>query len=646
MPFSRLISFLLAAFGLLLETTLALSQTVPTSGPVQMTVSHSGQCLDVSGASTADLASIIQWTCHGGTNQQWRLVPVSGGYHVVSVNSGKCMDVNAASMNAGANVIQYPCHSGTNQTWIPTYASGIWTLKAAHSGQCLDVYGASTAPGTQVIQWPCGGAANQAWSITLVNSPTQGSTAGVAGQWSAKISFPIVPVSASMLGNGKLMLWSGSGTNSFGGGNQTYSLLFDPSSNSFVQTLLSNPAREYFCEGTSLLGDGQAVVSGGSDPNTATFMNASGVFSAGPNLNISRGYAGQTLTSDGKVFTLGGSWSGNVAVKKGELYTPGLGWTILDGTSPDDFNTADPAGQYRADNHMWLVAADNGWILHAGPSTKMHWINTSGSGSIAAAGVRGNSDAMNGNAVLYDVGKLLALGGAPSYNDATPINAAFTIDFRAGPGSTPAVAQTGSLANARTFVNSVVLPTGQVVAVGGQGNGATPFTDNNSVYAAEMWDPTSGKFQTLASMTTPRNYHSIAILLMDGRILSAGGGLCNCSADHPDGEIFSPPYLFNADGSAATRPILSVVPTSAARGSQISVMASGALSYALVRMSSVTHSVNNDQRRIPLGVVSTSGTSVTLQIPAASGAAIPGNYMLFAMGPRGTPSVAKLINIR
>jgi galactose oxidase len=185
--------------------------------------------------------------------------------------------------------------------------------------------------------------------------------------------------------------------------------------------------------------------------------------------------------------------------------------------------------------------------------------------------------------------------------------------------------------------------------MGGAGNGATTFSDTNSVFAAEMWEPATGKFRTLASAVTPRNYHSFAVLLMDGRVLSGGGGLCGgwgCTVDHPDAEIFTPPYLLNADGTAATRPVLSAAPTTARPGTNITVSATGAASYALVRMSAVTHSVNNDQRRIPLRIASTASGTATLAIPASTGVVLPGNYMLFAMSSSGVPSQAKVINIQ
>jgi galactose oxidase len=69
-------------------------------------------------------------------------------------------------------------------------------------------------------------------------------------------------------------------------------------------------------------------------------------------------------------------------------------------------------------------------------------------------------------------------------------------------------------------------------------------------------------------------------------------------------------------------------------------------SFALVRVGAVTHSVNTDQRRIPLTPATASGTTYTLQIPSDKGTVLPGNYMLFALDANGTPSVSKIINIR
>ena len=80
--------------------------------------SHSQKCLDVNGGSLDDGASIIQWQCHGGANQQWRLEAVTGGYQLVARHGGKCLDVRGESTNDGGSILQWSCHGGANQTWL------------------------------------------------------------------------------------------------------------------------------------------------------------------------------------------------------------------------------------------------------------------------------------------------------------------------------------------------------------------------------------------------------------------------------------------------------------------------------------------------------------------------------------------------
>ena len=141
-------------------------------------------------------------------------------------------------------------------------------------------------------------------------------------------------------------------------------------------------------------------------------------------------------------------------------------------------------------------------------------------------------------------------------------------------------------------------------------------------------------------MQVPRNYHSVALLLKDGRVMAAGGGLCRCDADHPDVEVLTPPYLLNGNGSPATRPVIRSSPatTGAGRTFQVEMNTSGSHTFALVRLSSITHSVNNDMRRIPLSA-SRSGNTFTLSVPSNPSVALAGAYYLFAMNSAGVPSI-------
>ena len=258
-------------------------------------------------------------------------------------------------------------------------------------------------------------------------------------------------------------------------------------------------------------------------------------------------------TSTGEVFTLGGSWSGGIGNKNGEVWSAAGGWRTLPNVLSDNILTDDPRGEYTADNHSWLFAAPGGRVFHAGPSRQMNWISTTGKGSITSAGLRSDSpDAMNGDAVMYDVGKILTVGGATAYNKAPGTARAYTIDINNG----VKVTRTADLAFARSFANGVALPDGQVFVVGGQAT-ASSFNDTSARMAPEIWNPATGKWTTLAPMAIPRTYHSVALLLPDGRVFVGGGGLCgNCTTNHLDGEIFTPPYLLNPDGSARTRPTI------------------------------------------------------------------------------------------
>jgi galactose oxidase-like protein/Kelch motif protein len=182
----------------------------------------------------------------------------------------------------------------------------------------------------------------------------------------------------------------------------------------------------------------------------------------------------------------------------------------------------------------------------------------------------------------------------------------------------------------RTFHNSVVLPNGQIVIVGGM-NVALTISDVTAIMMPELWDPQSETFTRLAPLQTPRTYHSEALLLPDGRVFVGGGGLCYmgttpCS-NHPDAEILTTPHLLNADGAAAGRPAIASAPAAAGLGSTIMVTTdSDIVQFDLVRMAATTHSVNNDQRRIPMSIASGDSTSgYVLPISADSGIVLPGN---------------------
>jgi hypothetical protein len=131
---------------------------------------NSGKCLSIGNSPTAtgsgDLAD--QWTCVGGTNQEFRLTQVNGGYRIIARNSNWSLGVRGGPSMLADALIQQGWYNGTpDQVWIATYNSdGYFTLKLENSGKCLDVMGAFTADGTLVRQFSCSGASNQEWTFS------------------------------------------------------------------------------------------------------------------------------------------------------------------------------------------------------------------------------------------------------------------------------------------------------------------------------------------------------------------------------------------------------------------------------------------------------------------------------------------------
>jgi hypothetical protein len=475
-------------------------------------------------------------------------------------------------------------------------------------------------------------------------------------RWSSLITLPLVPGAAANLPDGKVVFWAAYDDDDYRvQGTNTVTAVFDPQTGTHGGALNSNTGHDMFCPGTTNLPDGRILVNGGSTNNKTSIYNpGTGAWTASGEMSIGRGYQANTLLADGSVLTLGGSWSGDgMQAKDAEVWSDGT-WRrlpnlVLDGT----FNATANEAKY-LDNHMWLFPMSNGRVLHAGPGVQMHWLDAVGDGAVEPIGSRGNdASSLNGSVVMYDVDKILKVGGAPDYgSDTEPYqglnatNTAHVIELNAQGGVT--VTQTSSMAYARVFAHAVVLPTGEVVVVGGSTRPKL-FSNDYAVLVPEIWDPVTKTFVTMpATQARARPYHSVALLLTDGRVLVAGGGLGPnaTTANHPNLEILSPPYLFNNDGSLAVRPVLLSAPTSASHGGTISVTTSLPVSsFALVRMSSATHSINNDQRRIPLTFSTTGSNTYALNIPANRGVVLPGSYMLFAMLANGTPSVAKVIQI-
>lgn len=512
-------------------------------------------------------------------------------------------------------------------------------LSACGGGGGTDTQAQATASADGVLLKEASATQSPLLSARAIAAPN-------VGQWSALVPLTLVPSSAAQLPNGKILLWSSYTRFAFQGKGLTYTSTFDPATGVATERRVDETGHDMFCTGTANLPDGSLLINGGDDEYKTSLFNAlTGQWTTAAPMNIPRGYQANTVLANGSVLTLGGSWSGGLGNKHAEVWSPSNGWKRLTGV-PVDLALAPDfyGGIYRADNHMWLLAAPNGKVLHAGPSPAMNWIDTQGDGSITSAGLRGDDlYSINGNIAMYDIGKVLKVGGATGYDNTGSSPSAYVIDMNAG----VSVRKVAPMAYSRMFNNAVVLPNGQVMVLGGQTYGKA-FSDDYAVLVPELWDPVTETFTTLPAMASARNYHSVALLLPDGRVMVGGGGLCGegCADNHPDIQIYTPNYLLNDDGTPASRPAIQSAPTQATHGTTIAVTTDRPVSsFSLVRLSSTTHAVNNDQRRVPLKSTASGGNGYDLAIPGNPGVVLPGYYMLFALDDRGVPSVARMIQV-
>jgi galactose oxidase len=543
--------------------------------------------------------------------------------------------------SANGRIGRYRIELSTNGTAWAQVATGTWAdSKAAKTA----TFAGAPARYVRLTGLTEAGGRGQ-WTSAAEINVLGPDPAPTVGRWSAPITFPLVPAAAAMLPNGRVLTWSAYRADAFGGTGQTVTATYDPASGAVTQRTVTNTGHGMFCPGVSALPDGRVLVSGGDDAGKSSYYDwTTDDWTTGPAMAITRAYQATTTLSDGRVFAIGGSWKGGRGGKNGEVWSASTGWRTLPGALVAPMLTADRQGVYRADNHGWLFGWSGGRVLQAGPSKAMNWYDTTGTGGVTAAGLRAaDADAMNGTAVMYDAGKILSLGGAPHYQDINATANAHVIAI----DDTGAVAARAvpSMRYTRAYHNSVVLPDGKVLVVGGQSY-AVPFSDNTSVRNAELWDPDTETFTTMAAAAVPRNYHSVAVLLPDARVFAGGGGLCgSCATNHFNGEIFTPPYLLNSDGTPRARPAITDAPEAAAHGEAITVATDRPVSrFSLVRLGTATHSVDTDQRRIGVAATAVAG-GYELAVPADPGVALPGYYLLFALDGDGVPSVSRTIRI-
>jgi galactose oxidase len=493
---------------------------------------------------------------------------------------------------------------------------------------------------------------------------------GVYGRW--ENGFNTAPsVHLHVLPNGMVLTWTQLYTPAI----QTFARLWDPNNPSQLPEV-NYTQTDLFCSGHSFLPDGRLLVTGGTLPGGAyhygtpkatifDYRNIStNPWSNAGDMNNGRWYPTNLALGNGEALVLSGSYidtsseTDDWAVNRvPQVWQTTGGWRNLP-------NAIYPYMSL----YPWAHLLSNGKVFISGPDRRSLFMTTENSGTVCDGPQSNGHYRDSGSSVMYDVDKILIVGGENEPFGVGPTNTAEFIDLSA-PGATdcnnpaPPVWQytRAPMANKRRHLNTTVLPDGKVLVTGGTSkDGFNSPCSANWVLVPEMWNPDTHDWLPMAAMSYPRLYHSTAVLLPDARVLVAGTtiipgspcpGPCCQVENQQQTQIFSPPYLYTATGEDAARPAIINAPQEVDYGQTYTLrVQSGDLaeinSATLIRLPSVTHSFNQNQRINKLAVQSQSSTRFSITIPSNPNACPPGHYMLFILNSNGVPSKAKIIRVR
>ena len=472
------------------------------------------------------------------------------------------------------------------------------------------------------------------FSVTSV--PRAVAQASVQGKWETLPNLmPINPVHSALLHNGKVLIVSGSGN--VAGNTNFQAGIFDRATG----TVTTQPVNwDMFCNGMVVLADGRTLVNGGTlqyDPfhgelRSAVYDPATGQFTDVQTMAHGRWYPTVTSLSDGTIMTFSGLDEKGGTNSTVEIYTIGSGWSIAYG-SP-----------FTPPLYPRMHLLPSGKVFYSGSTTSSRYFDPvahTWSGVIATTNFSGTR--------TYGTSVLLPLTPANNYRPVVMIlgggnpatNTTELIDLSA---ATPKWAYGPIMSQPRIEMNATILPNGKVVALGGSLNDEDTTTASLN---ADLYDPTSNTFSSAGQNAFARLYHSNSLLLPDATVLFIGGNPARGTYEQHI-EIYSPAYLFNADGSAATRPSITGVPsTGIGYGSAFQVQTPDAASISsvvLMRAGAPTHAFDMEQRMVGLSFTAGSG-GLNVTAPPSGNIAPQGYYMLFLVNTAGVPSVAQFVRL-
>ncbi|AWR87718.1 galactose oxidase-like domain-containing protein [Meiothermus taiwanensis] len=514
------------------------------------------------------------------------------------------------------------------------------------------------------------------------------------GYFGPKLPWPTVATHAVLLPDGRVMTFHGLDPVGKGQSDNYRDYSKHASTQVFVwtpgtptdaqsQARYDNKRTDLFCVGYVLAANGKLYMAGGNlgydysasgdefgfaagHTHTNIFDPSTNTWSAGRDMEQGRWYPSVITLPNEEMLIIGGNADqhNGDGIDNDKNYIPDV-WNPFTNTLRR-LTGASSFGKGIEHFYPWVHVAPNGQVFLSGSYKNWYYLDTNGAGAWTHQFPPQRYNRYYGSSVMYEPGKILVLGGGwVGFSDEQGGATAQVIELNPNNQSVW-VRDVAPMAHKRTHLNATLMPDGRIFVNGGNEDGVN-FSNATAVYESEIWSPLTETFKRAAEAQCPRTYHSTALLLLDGTIITMGGGATG--GDDPpnspecdktkgilqkvnqlNAEIYYPPYLHNADGSPASRPVVQSAPERISYGQSFTlntdVPATVVERVTLVAFGAVTHAFNMGQRFIELSFTRTGPNTLQVTAPQSPNLATPGYYQLYVLDGRGVPSEARVVRLR
>ena len=483
-----------------------------------------------------------------------------------------------------------------------------------------------------------------------VGSGTLIAQASGVGSWQLlPYNSPINPIHAALLRTGRVLLFAGSGNDPnnvdtaendpavWNVSNGTFTRI--PSALDFDNEFVL----DLFCAGQSFLPDGRLMIGGGTqqyDPfyglaAYVIFDPITGQLTKG-RMASGRWYPTLVTLGDGRVLAVSGlEETGGLLETYPSIYSAANGWTYY----------AQPTSPLPMYAHLFLLASGKvfyagAYFEYTGVSPRILDLTTDPITETPVGGLQDQNSGDQGASVLLPPAqdqKVMIIGGGNGFNGQAT-NRVNVVNLSA---TNPAYVAAPPLNFSRMHHNAVLLPNRTVFVCNGSAQGED---GNQARRTAEIYNPATNTWTLAATSSVTRLYHSVALLLPDGRVISGGGNPAR-NVQERRLEIYSPAYM------SQPRPVISSSPQTVSYGGTITIGTSlannvGIKWVSLIKPMATTHGLETDQRLVDLPIQSgRTTTSLRATVTTNRNIATPGWYMLFITDNNNIPSVAKWIQL-